>query len=126
MKDRLKDLQENVRFILFLKIEAIGLSTISLKIEKYDDGIDISIINHFAVIDMEAPIMDNFFNQVIVFKNDQNPFYFLIRLVQCELPSIKSSNLLLMLNICNMRCLHHKLSKERKRYWKTKWLKLNH
>jgi len=42
--------------------------TFFYKIERYGDGVDISILNHFTTIDMEAPVMDDLFDQVIIFE----------------------------------------------------------
>jgi hypothetical protein len=66
-KDRYNELQENVRIIFFVFIQNKRFSFL-LKIEKYGDGVDISILNHFTPIDMEASSMDDFFDQVIIFE----------------------------------------------------------
>jgi hypothetical protein len=62
MKDRLPELKENVSFIslrFFLKTIHFGF-----QVEIYGNGEDLSIINHFAVIDMEGPFMGDFFYKV--------------------------------------------------------------
>jgi len=53
----------------------------SIQAEKYGDELNLSVINHFTTVDMEAPNFDDFFNRIEIIRNSNDNLVELIEYV---------------------------------------------